>query len=515
MNLSRITSQAARQHGNRIAIVEGARQWSYREFDALVDRLASGLAARFAPGARIGVMMANGAETVMLQFALERASLVRVPINFRYTAHELSTLLAHCGASALCFDAVCEAVVARASLADGLERLQVSQAPGSVWEQLLQSPVQPERLHQARADTLATINYTSGTTGKPKGVMLSHANWMAVYRNMLVDRDLRSDDVVAYVGPLTHASGAYLAPWFWKGARNLILPQPTPGQLVEAIETQRVTAFTCVPTFLTKMLALPGIESRDFTSLRLVGYGAEPIPANTLERAWAILGPVLWQNYGQTEAMMTCVHLPPADHLRTGPDGGPALQHGLLGRPYTFVEIALRHEDGTEVPAGAVGELTVRAEHVMSGYWEQPDVTRATVRDGWLWTGDLAVRDEEGLLRLVGRRKDMLICGGFNIYPGEIEAALTGLRGVLEAAVVARPDADWGEVAVAFVVLEAGSTHTAASLAETLRMRLGIKTPKAWHLVAELPKNANGKIDKRELQRLDAQSLNSGKELQV
>lgn len=507
MNLSIVTSQAARLHGERIAIVEGDRQWTYRAFDALIDHLASGLAERFAPGERVGVMMANCAEAVMLQFALERASLVRVPINFRYTAHELGTLMAHCGAQALFFDATCAQTVRSASFGDAVARIQVDATAQSTWASLLATPVRPDLLHRAEAGTLATINYTSGTTGSPKGVMLSHGNWAAVYRNMLVDRDLRNDDVVAYVGPLTHASGAYLAPWFWRGACNVILPQPTPERLVDLIERRRITAFTCVPTFLTKLLSLPDIASRDLSSIRLVGYGAEPIPANTLERAWKLLGPVLWQNYGQTEAMMTCVHLPPADHVRMGADGQAELVHGLLGRPYTFVEVVLRDENGQPVPPGQPGELTVRADHVMQGYWNQPDATHAALRDGWLWTGDLAVADESGMLRLVGRRKEMLICGGFNIYPGEVESLLTGVPGVLEAAVVPRPDPAWGEVAVAFVVLDAGAQHDAASLIAALRPTLGIKTPKAWHLVPELPKTANGKIDKRALVRMDAQSL--------
>ena len=502
MNLSLITAQAARLHGDRIAIVEGDRQWRYREFDALVDHLASGLAQRFPAGARIGVMMANAAEAVMLQFALERASLVRVPVNFRYTAHELSMLMTDCDAAAVFFDAACAAVAHSAALPPAVLRVQVGDVRGE-WPALLAAPVAPALLHRATPDTLATINYTSGTTGTPKGVMLSHGNWSAVYRNMLVDRDLRADDVVAYVGPLTHASGAYLAPWFWRGARHIIVTPPTPARLIDLIEQERITAFTCVPTFLTKMLAQPDIASRDLRSLRLVGYGAEPLPANTLARAWALLGPVLWQNYGQTEAMMTCVHLPPRDHVRPGADGRPALQHGLLGRPYTFVEVVLRQEDGTPVATGEVGELTVRAEHVMQGYWHRPDATAATLRDGWLWTGDLATADDEGLLRLVGRRKDMLICGGFNIYPGEIESMLSGVDGVREAAVVARPDPDWGEIPVAFVVLAPDSRQDAASLAAALKPRLGIKTPKGWHLVPELPKNGNGKIDKRELAQRD------------
>lgn len=506
MNLSTITAQAARSHGERIAIADGNRQWTYHDFDLCVDHLASGLARQFPAGARVGVMMSNCAEAVMLQFALERASLVRVPVNFRYTGQELAMVTADCGAAAVFFNAVCTATVYSAKLLPSVQRIEVSDVSAQ-WTALRDARVEPERLHLATSGTLATINYTSGSTGAPKGVMLSHGNWVAVYRNMLIDRDLRADDIVAYVGPLTHASGAYLAPWFWRGARNIIVVPPTSANLIDLIEQESITAFTCVPTFLTKMLAHPGIESRNLSSLRLVGYGAEPLPANTLERGWALLGPILWQNYGQTEAMMTCVHLPPKDHVSVSNDGTTTLRHGLLGRPYTFVEVVLRDENGVTVPPGEVGELTIRAEHVMQGYWNQADATAATVRDGWLWTGDLALADQDGMLRLVGRRKDMLICGGFNIYPSQIESLLTGLDGVREAAVVARPDADWGEVAVAFVVLAKTSSQDAASLAASLRPVIGIKTPKAWHLVSELPKNANGKIDKRELIRLDAQIL--------
>ncbi|MDS1140074.1 AMP-binding protein [Pusillimonas sp. SM2304] len=511
MNLSIRTSQAARRHGNRIAIVDGDRQWTYLEFEQLVDQLASGLADTFPAGSRIAVMMTNRAEAIMLQFALERANLVRVPVNFRYTAHELAKLATHCSAAAVLHDGPCALVVQSAKLDPATRKIQVDDH-NAAWMQLRNHKVTPQRLHLATPDTLASINYTSGSTGAPKGVMLSHGNWAAVYRNMLIDRGLRADDVVAYVGPLTHSSGSYLAPWYWCGARNVIVTPSTPARLLDLIEQEHVTAFTCVPTFLTKLLAQPGIAQRDLSSLRLVGYGAEAMPANTLERAWALFGPVLWQNYGQTEAMMTCAHLSPQDHMHMDESGQPAFRHGFIGRPYTFVEIVLRDEQGQPVPSGQVGELTVRGEHVMQGYWEQADATAKTIRDGWLWTGDLAVADDQGLLRLVGRSKDMLICGGFNIYPSEIELLLTGLDHVREAAVIARPDQAWGEVAVAFVVAEPESTWTHASLAAASRAILGIKTPKAWHLVPELPKTGNGKIDKRELRRLDAQSLLQEKE---
>ncbi|MVW78104.1 class I adenylate-forming enzyme family protein [Bordetella sp. 02P26C-1] len=507
MNLSLWTSQAAHRHGDRIAIIDGSRQWTYREFEALVDRLASGLANAYEPGSRVAVMMHNRAEAVMLQFALERAGLVRVPVNFRYTAHELATLTAHCDAAALVHDAECAATVAAAGLNDSVHRIPIT---SDEWASLISHCIAPDKLHRASLNTLATINYTSGTTGNPKGVMLSHGNWAAVYRNMLVDRPLSRDDVVAYVGPMTHSSGAYLAPWYWRGARNIIVSPPTPANLADTIERERVTAFTCVPTFLTRFLTLADLDSRDFKSLRFIGYGAEAIPANTLERAWQVFGPILWQNYGQTEAMMTCAHLPPEDHILRDADGELRFRHGAIGRPYTFVEMVVRDKRGDPVASGEIGELTIRGEHVMQGYWEQPDLTAETVRDGWLWTGDLATTDEDGLIRLVGRRKDMLICGGFNIYPSEVESHLTALPGVLEAAVVAHPDASWGEIAVAYVVQDQPERWTADTLAAAMRPILGIKTPRAWRLVAELPKTNNGKIDKRRLQRDYADSLQSG-----
>lgn len=410
---------------------------------------------------------------------------------------------------AVFFDSACAQAVQDAGTQASFEAVRVDEAGNAgVFQQMLACPVQEHRLGRAQDDDLATINYTSGTTGKPKGVMLTHRNWAAVYRNMLVDRDIRGDDVVAYVGPLTHSAGAYLAPWYWRGATNIIVTPPSPEALLDVIEQDGVTVFTCVPTFLTRLLAVPGVHQRKLGSIRMIGYGAEPIPVNTLEKSWALFGPVLWQNYGQTEAMMTCLHLPPADHLAEDADGQSVLRQGYVGRPYTFVEVVLRHTDGTPVPEGEVGEITLRRDHIMQGYWNRPDLTQETLRDGWLWTGDLAVSDGPGLIRLVGRRKDMLICGGFNIYPAELEALLTGVAGIREAAVVARDDPDWGEIAVAFVALDAGSGLSVEQLVSSVRPLAGIKTPKAWHIVDELPKNPNGKLDKRLLKEWDQLSLN-------
>jgi acyl-CoA synthetase (AMP-forming)/AMP-acid ligase II len=252
-----------------------------------------------------------------------------------------------------------------------------------------------------------------------------------------------------------------------------------------------------VPTLLTRIVNHPEIDRYDLSSLRAIGYGAEPIPFNTLEKALRRFGPILTQNYGQTEAMMTVSLLRPEEHFHTPSAGGvQALRVGSIGRPYTFVEVVLRAPDGQAVAAGEVGEITVRSEHMMGSYWKRPEETAKVLREGWLWTGDLATRDAEGYITLAGRSKDMLISGGFNIYPQEIEALLTSHPSVLEAAVVGVPDPDWGEIAVAYVSAVPNAKPDAGLLQAHCKAVLGFKTPKRFHFLDSLPKNANGKVDK-------------------
>jgi acyl-CoA synthetase (AMP-forming)/AMP-acid ligase II len=311
---------------------------------------------------------------------------------------------------------------------------------------------------------------------------------------MLIDRDIRGDDVLAHVGPLTHSSGTYFVPWYLRGATSVVVEGGTVEGLLAAIERHRVTVFTCVPTVLTRIVNHPDLAHFDLRSLRAIGYGAEPIPRNTLEKALAKFGPILTQNYGQTEAMMTCTTLAPTEHFVPG-TSEPRI--GCIGRPYTFVEIVLRDAAGAPVAAGEIGEITVRSDHVMAGYWRMPEETAKVLRDGWLWTGDLGRMDETGLVTLTGRSKEMLISGGHNIYPQELEAVLTSCPGVLEAAVVAQPDPDWGEIAVAFVSVAEESRLAAEDIRAAVRPRLGIRTPKRIEIVPALPKTGNGKVDKK------------------
>ncbi len=505
-----LMGQAARRHAGRVALRHGERVWTFEAFDASVCRLASGLARRLQPGTRVAVFMANCAEYLLLQCAIERAGLVRVPLNSRSTPIELGVIAADCTPEALFHDGAGAAAVAGLqSDFPGLWTAQVGGAArgGPGYAELEAGPVERALLDRATPDQLCSINYTSGTSGQPKGAMLSHRNWAAVCRNMLIDRDIRADDVVAHIGPLSHSSGTYFTPWFLRGATQIVIEGATVDGLLEAIARHRVTAFTCVPTVLTRIVNHPRLAGCEMGSLRTIGYGAEPIPRNTLDKALAKFGPILVQNYGQTEAMMTCTTLAASEHFVAGTHE-PRI--GCIGRPYTFVEVVLRDRSGAAVKTGEIGEITIRSDHVMLGYWNLPGETAKALRDGWLWTGDLARMDDSGLITLTGRSKEMLICGGHNIYPQELEAALTGCPGVLEAAVIAQADPDWGEIAVAFVSLAQDCRLGPGDIRASVRPQLGIRTPKRIEIVDALPKTGNGKVDKKLLrERLAGQAVSS------
>ena len=497
--LQALAKAAASRFGDRICLSGGGRRWSFAAFDALCDRVASALATHHPSGSRVALFMANRPEYLILHCAIERAGLVRVPVNMRSPAADVRHIIEDTGARLILHDRSTTGIVAELQDSGPAPEAVDVENPAA-WDALATHPPLPDLLNRAGLNDLCSINYTSGSSGRPKGIMLTHGNWLAVCRNMLIDRDIRGSDIVGHIGPLSHASGSYFLPWFLRGGHSVVVPGGTVDGLLDAIEQDRITVFTCVPTVLTRIVNHPGMAGRDLTSLRAIGYGAEPIPQNTLQRALDLFGPILTQNYGQSEAYMTITFLSPDDHFEPAADGGRgAVRIGCIGRPYSCVLVALRNEDGSIVEPGQSGEITVRSDHVMAGYWKLPAETARTLRDGWLWTGDLARADEDARLYLVGRRKEMLISGGFNIYPQEIEAVLTAHDGATDAAVVAVPDADWGEIAVAFVAPVPGRVVEIAELARHCKALLGYRSPKRFILIDELPRNSAGKIDKRAL----------------
>ena len=351
MSISAYVGNAVRRFGSRTALIEGGRRWTFAELDSLVERLARGLAACLPPGGRVGLFMANRAEYILLQMALERASLVRVPLNARYTAFEVANVVKDCGAQALFFDSATAKRVDKLSI-PGFWYAEVASdnaQGGPSWAALIRLGERSGPAAPPDYDDLCSINYTSGSSGEPKGVMLTHRKWFSVYKNMLIDRDIWGSDRLAHVGPLTHASGTYVAPFFLRGATNIVVEGGRVEALLEAIERHKVTAFTLVPTVLTRIVNHPGIDGRDLSSLRWISYGAEAIQTHTLEKALALFGPILSQNYGLTEAMMTCSQLLPQEHFLAQGDFS-ALRLGTIGRPYSFVDIELRDCEGRPVP---------------------------------------------------------------------------------------------------------------------------------------------------------------------
>ena len=324
--------------------------------------------------------------------------------------------------------------------------------------------------------------------------MLSHKNWEIVQRNLLSVRDFNSTDVIALMGPLSHASGAYLVPCLVSGT-TMVLPQETAADpLADEIERHNVTILQCVPTLLTRLISSERFRKVGRKHLRLIIYGAESIPFSTLKSAIDAFGPILAQNYGLTEAAMTCATLPPNEHFAEV-DGERQLRHGIIGRPYPFVEISIRAEDGSEVENGSIGEITIRSPHVMLGYWNNPEATAEALRDDWLWSGDLGRKTADGYIEMVGRSKDMIICGGMNVYPSEIQAYLSRQDGVQETVAFGISDDAWGEIIVAVIVLLQDTTSAREELQQNTRRDLGIRTPKTWVYLDELPRTNNNKFD--------------------
>lgn len=494
---------AALKYAGRVALVYRDRQWTFAEFETQVGKLAQALAWRFDRGARLVIFMSNRAEFLLLQSAMERAGQVRVPINAKYNAFEVATILNDCDPAAI----FCDSATASVAHAAAAKRPTCEVIDVSDLEFLRKDCRRAEPINKLPLcldfNDLCSINYTSGTSGDPKGVMLSHRNWWSVARNMLIDRAIAEDDIVAHVGPLSHASGTYVQPFFLRGAASVIVDPPDVETLLETIERLQVTGFTCVPTVLNRLVVHPEIEKADLSSLRWIGYGGEPMPAGTLHKAHKIFGPILTLNYGLTEAMMTCTTFKPrpiSDQNLNDRQHVP--EKNCIGRPYSFVQLAIRRADGNCVATGEVGELTIKAEHVMQGYWNKLTATNEVLRHGWLWTGDLAWMDNEGFVYLAGRSKDMLISGGFNIYPAEVEAVVNTHESILESAVIGLPDPDLGEIAVAFVCADSRTPVETEELRKFCKPKLGIKTPKKWYFLDVLPRTANGKIDKKILPSL-------------
>lgn len=477
MNLYALLDQAAARHGDRGAVYRGERQlhtWSELRERAL--RLASTLGD---PGTRIAIASENCPEIVELMFATWAAECVVVPINYKLHPREMEQIVNDAGVSQ---------IFASPKIAKTLVSAEI--ISGAAYStRLVGAPVKPPRTTDP--STLAWLFYTSGTTGKSKGAMLSHRNLMAMTVAHLADFDSPDENCSLIHGaPMSHGSGLYIPPYVLRGARQVI-PESSafePEEFLDLCDHHPGCSAFLAPTMVQRLVQTGRACPQN---LRTVVYGGGPMYVDSLKKAMAAFGPIFVQLYGQGEAPMTITGLRRSDHL----DVDDAIL-GSVGYARSGVDVAVLREDGTPAAIGEIGEIVCRGDVVMSGYWNNPDATAATLQNGWLRTGDMGSFDDRGYLTLRDRSKDVVISGGSNIYPREVEEALIEHPGVSEAGVVGAPDEEWGEVVVAFIVGSASAAELDAHLLERIAR---FKRPKRYEFIDELPKNSYGKVLKREL----------------
>jgi acyl-CoA synthetase (AMP-forming)/AMP-acid ligase II len=466
-------------------------------FAALADRvarLASGLRSLgLAPGDRVLELQPNQNSSVEVDLACCAAGLVRVALNYRLHPDDWARIADDCGASALVYDARYGEPAAALRHGFGPKRtVVIGDGPETPYAELVTAPALREE--GTDADALVSLNYTSGTTGRPKGVRRTHRVRAACRRNMdaaVLGGGPAPADVYLHAGPITHTSGLFVLSFLAAGAKQVILPAFDAAAVVEAVRERGVTHTALVPTMVARLIAV----GEPLAGLKMLGYAGAPMPPEQIRRAHEALTPNLVQYYGLVEAIPPVTVLSAADHAR-GLAGEPELLTSA-GRAAGEVELRIVDDAGRPLPAGEVGEVVTRGEHVMPGYWRADATAVKAVRDGWLHTGDLGRLDADGLLWLVDRKGDMIITGGYNVYPREVEDVVAEVPGVREVAVVGVADPEWGQRIVA---LYTGDPAAADAVAAHCRARLAsYKKPKEIRHVAEFPLNATGKIAKNVL----------------
>jgi acyl-CoA synthetase (AMP-forming)/AMP-acid ligase II len=495
-----LIARGASAHRDRIAMIVGERHYSFGEVDDRANRLARALiAAGATKGTRIAILLDNGADSIPIDFAIAKAGLNKVPLNARLSVDEHVRMVAEARVELLLYGpslaerarSLCEALPALRPLGIG-----TTAAGGDDLDTLAatQEPTAPH-LALTASDVVLTL-YTSGTTGVLKAAQHTQGSYAAICRNVLLNlMPIASHERMLHAASLIHASGTFVLPFWLRGACSVVLPGFEPASFLAAVERHRATAVNLVPTMLQMLLDHPAIDVHDLSSLRHIVYGASPMPRPLIERAIARFGQErFWQYYGQTEMPLCIAVQRPEDHV---PE-----RLGVCGRLAVDVELRLLSEDGSDAGDGP-GEIAARAPSAAIGYFDAAELSSQTFGpDGWVRTRDVGELDQDGFLRLLDRTSDMIVTGGYNVYPREVEDALLSHPAVVEAAVVGAPDPKWVEAVVAFVVLRPDFTCDAAELIAHVANRIAsYKKPHRIVVAASLPKTAVGKLDRKVLRR--------------
>jgi acyl-CoA synthetase (AMP-forming)/AMP-acid ligase II len=492
--------------GKEIALTYKDQSYTYNEMGEKANRIANAFQKMgLKKGDKVAFLMANCPEYVFCEIAVAKTGCIRVP---------LAVLLSSKDHIYMMNQAECTALVYHESLAqrvkDMIPHLETvnhficaSKDPSIIMEghlhlqKLIQDhPPEVERV-EIDPEDLVGIYYTGGTTGKPKGVMLSHRAWVYTILIEMLDLGFGWEEVFLYPTPLTHAGGCLMLPVLLRKGRCVIIDHFDPKLLLETIQKEKVTMTFLVPTMIYVLLDYPDLKKFDTSSLRNVIYGASAIAPDRLKQALNTFGPIFTQLFGQTEAPMMFSALAREEHVVEDPEREREVLSSA-GRPTFHAEIKLLDDDGHEVKRGESGEVVVRCANIMTGYFKNPEATAETIKDGWLHTGDIAKQDEEGLLYIVDRKKDMIVSGGFNIFPREVEDVLFDHPAVKGAAVIGIPHEKWGEEVKAVVVLHEGKSVTEEELIKFVKERKGsMMAPKTVEFWEGIPLTNLGKVDKK------------------
>ncbi|MFC5954504.1 acyl-CoA synthetase [Streptomyces pratens] len=478
--------RSARRTPARVAVEYGDRAWTYDALDTAVSRAASVLlGAGLSPGDRVGAYGHNSDAYLIGFLACARAGLVHVPVNQNLTGDDLAYLVGQSGSGLVLAD---PDLAGR--LPDGVRTLPLRDADGSLLDLLAEAPAHdgPE----PRSEDLVQLLYTSGTTARPKGAMMTHRALVHEYLSAITALDLQAGDLPVHALPLYHSAQmhVFLLPYLAVGATNVILDAPDGGRILDLIEAGRADSLFAPPTVWIGLSNRPDFATRDLSGLRKAYYGASVMPVPVLERLTQRLPDLAVYNcFGQSEIGPLATVLAPDEHKG---------RMDSCGRPVLFVDARVVDEDGKDVPDGTPGEIVYRSPQLCEGYWDKPEETAEAFRDGWFHSGDLAVRDAHGYFTIVDRVKDVINSGGVLVASRQVEDALYTHEAIAEAAVIGLPHDRWVEAVTAVVVTRGEATEE--ELIAHARERLSsFKAPKRVLFVDELPRNASGKILKREL----------------
>lgn len=504
MRLIDYFDRGAALYPERTCITDERRQLSFREVRALTSRIGNGLIRAGIRPQRVGAVLSpNDMDAFACILGILRAGCAWMPLNARNSLDDNIYILDSNG---------CEWLFYHSSFAREIETIRAS-VPG------IKGYVCVDRVNGADPSLeqwygrfgddepyvplgphdIASIWPSGGTTGRSKGVMLTHLNFTTMIANFCAGMSYREPPVHLMAAPMTHAAGCVAFPLLAMGGTQVVIPRADPLEIMRCIEQHRVTTLFLPPTAIYSLLAHPRVREFDYSSLRHFVYAAAPMSSEKLKEALEIFGPVMAQTYGQAEAPMLCTFLSPDEHLVIG---DPEREKRLLscGRQSMFTQVAIMNDTGELLPPNQRGEIVARGNLVMKGYYNNEKATAEASAFGWHHTGDIGYKDEDGYVYIVDRKRDMIISGGFNIYPSEIEQVIWSHPAVQDCAVVGAPDDKWGEAVTAIVELKPGSSTTADELAEFCRERLGgMKTPKKVEIWDQLPRSAVGKVLKRDI----------------